>query len=122
MSNEVRNQITIVDNGNGDEPQVSYTDNRPFASVLELIGEIWLVLLTWERVQASGVEVAEAEKWIHRRLEPCIAGRSVSDRQLTTAPQTALRFLSLVVTEGGDHVVVGLHECRPGRLGVGRAG
>src|SRR5690554_4114701 len=35
MSNEVRNQITIVDNGNGDEPQVSYTDNRPFASVLE---------------------------------------------------------------------------------------
>src|SRR5690606_20812572 len=35
MSQEVRNQITIVDNGNGDEPQISYTDNRPFASVLE---------------------------------------------------------------------------------------
>src|SRR5690606_31071521 len=35
MSNEVRNQITIDYNGNGDGPQVSYTDNRPFASVLE---------------------------------------------------------------------------------------
>lgn len=35
MSEEVHNNITIVDNGNGDEPQISYTDNRTFASVLE---------------------------------------------------------------------------------------
>src|SRR5690606_14932280 len=32
---EVRTNITIVDNGNGDEPQISYTDNRTFASVLD---------------------------------------------------------------------------------------
>src|SRR5690554_6600663 len=35
MSDEMRNNITIIDNGEGDEPQISYTDNRPFASVLE---------------------------------------------------------------------------------------
>ena len=35
MSDEKRNNITIVDNGNGDEPQISYTDNRTFASVLD---------------------------------------------------------------------------------------
>ncbi|PRB83846.1 PhoX family phosphatase [Pseudomonas sp. MYb185] len=35
MSDEIRNNITIVDNGNGDEPQLSYTDNKPFARVLE---------------------------------------------------------------------------------------
>lgn len=35
MSEEKRNNVTIVDNGEGDEPQVSYTDNRPFAQVLE---------------------------------------------------------------------------------------
>src|SRR5690606_3154797 len=47
---------------------------------------------------------------------------SVADFQLTTAPQTALNFLSLVVTQGDDHVVVGIHECRHGRLALGRAG
>ena len=35
MSEEIRNKITIVDNGEGDEPQISYTGNRPFANVLE---------------------------------------------------------------------------------------
>ena len=35
MSDELRNKITVVDNGEGDEPQISYTDNRPFARVLE---------------------------------------------------------------------------------------
>lgn len=34
MSEEIRNKITIVDNGEGDEPQISYTDNRSFANVL----------------------------------------------------------------------------------------
>ena len=35
MSEEIRNNVIIVDNGEGDEPQISYTDNRPFAKVLE---------------------------------------------------------------------------------------
>ncbi|MEJ6654667.1 MAG: PhoX family phosphatase [Pseudomonas sp.] len=35
MSEEIRNNAIIIDNGNGDEPQISYTDNRTFASVLE---------------------------------------------------------------------------------------
>ena len=35
MSDDPRNNVTIVDNGNGDEPQISYTHNRTFASVLE---------------------------------------------------------------------------------------
>lgn len=35
MSDEIRNNITIVDNGNGDEPQLSHTENRTFASILE---------------------------------------------------------------------------------------
>jgi len=39
-----------------------------------LIGEIWLVLLIWGRVQARGEEDAEAEKRIQLRLDPCIAG------------------------------------------------
>ena len=35
MSEEIRNKAIIVDNGNGDEPQMDYSGNRHFASVLE---------------------------------------------------------------------------------------
>ncbi|SDR87350.1 hypothetical protein SAMN05216198_0649 [Halopseudomonas litoralis] len=35
MSEEIRNNVIIVDNGNGDEPQMDYSGNRNFASVLE---------------------------------------------------------------------------------------
>ncbi|WP_285261391.1 PhoX family protein [Halopseudomonas bauzanensis] len=35
MSEENRNNVIIVDNGNGDEPQLDYSGNRHFASVLE---------------------------------------------------------------------------------------
>jgi len=35
MSEENRNNVIIVDNGNGDEPQLDYSGNRSFASVLE---------------------------------------------------------------------------------------
>lgn len=35
MSEETRNKAIIVDNGNGDEPQMDYSGNRHFASVLE---------------------------------------------------------------------------------------
>lgn len=35
MTEKHPNRVIVVDNGNGDEPQISYTDNRPFASVLE---------------------------------------------------------------------------------------
>ncbi|WP_193073829.1 PhoX family protein [Pseudomonas sp. FME51] len=35
MSEEIRNNVIIVDNGNGDEPQLDYSGNRSFANVLE---------------------------------------------------------------------------------------
>ena len=35
MSEEIRNNVFVVDNGNGDEPQQDYSGNRHFASVLE---------------------------------------------------------------------------------------
>lgn len=35
MSEENRNNVIIVDNGDGDEPQMDYSGNRNFASVLE---------------------------------------------------------------------------------------
>lgn len=35
MSEEIRNNVIVVDNGNGDEPQQDYSGNRHFASVLE---------------------------------------------------------------------------------------
>ena len=35
MSEEIRNNAIVVDNGNGDEPQQDYSGNRHFASVLE---------------------------------------------------------------------------------------
>ena len=104
MSDERRNKITIVDNGEGDEPQISYTDNRPFASVLDARMD--------RRSVIKGSAGAAALGFMSLGLAGCLSNSSSRDDDEGSAPgagdgdNAALIGFSAVGTSESDEIVV----------------
>ena len=104
MSEERRNKITVIDNGEGDEPQISYTDNRPFASVLEA--------RMGRRSVIKGSAGAAALGFMSLGLAGCLSNSSSRDDDEDSAPgagegdKAPLLGFSTVSTSESDDIVV----------------
>lgn len=97
---EVRTNITIVDNGNGDEPQISYTDNRTFASVLDARLARRTVLKSTAGAAALG--------FMSLGLAGCLGGSSSSRRHYGAGEGESgpLVTFKAVPTSESDEIVV----------------